>query len=75
VPDLPTLTVTDSQADRILAAFDDQGAYLAWLRKQLVEYVVNVELSRMQADALEQQRQAVTVLRAELDTTTQEATS
>lgn len=71
--DLPTLTVTDSQAGRILDAFEDRAAYLAWLRKQLVEYVINVEQSRMQADALEQQRQAVTALRAELDTATQEA--
>jgi hypothetical protein len=43
MPDLPTLTVTDAQAKRLLAAFGGVPQYKAWLRQRLVEVVQQYE--------------------------------
>lgn len=37
---LPTLTVTDAQATRILTAFGTALAYKIWLRDAIVNYVI-----------------------------------
>lgn len=43
MPDLPTLTVTQAQADRLIAVFGDVAAYKAWLREALKGYVLAAE--------------------------------
>lgn len=43
MPTLPTLTVTDAQAARLLAAFGSTDAYRAWLKKTLIDYVITYE--------------------------------
>lgn len=47
---LPTITVTDAQAARLIAVFGDAATYQAWLKETLVTYVL-----RKEADALYQQ--------------------
>ncbi|HWT39679.1 MAG TPA: hypothetical protein VN081_00135 [Dongiaceae bacterium] len=43
MPTLPTFTVTQAQADRLLAAYGSVDNYKAWLKEQIIEYVVEVE--------------------------------
>jgi len=44
MPDLPTITVTQAQADRLLAAFPGGVAtYRAWLKTTLAAYVTERE--------------------------------
>lgn len=43
MPDLPTLTVTQAQADRCLAAYGTVENYRAWLRAQVRRYVLTSE--------------------------------
>lgn len=68
MPDLPTLTVTDAQAVRMLAVFGDVATYKAWLRSRIVAYVLEQEQRRMAVEALEAQRAALGALRVELET-------
>jgi uncharacterized NAD(P)/FAD-binding protein YdhS len=46
MPALPTFTVTDAQAQRLLAAFGSVDNYKAWLKEQLVRYVVDHEINQ-----------------------------
>jgi hypothetical protein len=39
MPDLPTLTVTATQAQRILATFGSSLEYRKWLRQSIVNHV------------------------------------
>jgi len=58
MPDLPTITVTQAQADRILAAIQDQlgGAttaeatsfYKKWLAKQIKSFVLAYERKQIE---------------------------
>lgn len=43
MPDLPTFTVTSAQATRLLNAFGSTDNYKAWLRAQIIEFVLNKE--------------------------------
>jgi len=43
MPALPTLTVSQAQADRLLAAFGSVAAYKQWLKDSLVQYVIDAE--------------------------------
>lgn len=43
MPTLPTLTVTQAQADRLLAAFGTTKAYKDWLKENLIQYVIDHE--------------------------------
>lgn len=43
MPDLPTLTVTDAQANRMLAAYGSVANYKLWLREKIIEHVLNEE--------------------------------
>lgn len=65
MPNLPTFTVTDTVAQRLLAAFEGQEdetgapltavqAYKRWLRSSLTHYVLEQEL-RQKRDALQDQ--------------------
>jgi hypothetical protein len=57
VPNLPTLTVTDEQAARLLAVFGSVDAYKAWLRETLKAYVLEQERRRVDRVA-QQEREA-----------------
>lgn len=58
MPELPTLTVSDAQAARLMAAFGSVVDYKAWLRRQLVDHVTRYEMATINAetDALRRQR-------------------
>lgn len=43
MPALPTLTLTDAQAERCLAAYGSVAAYRAWLRDAVRDHVLAVE--------------------------------
>lgn len=43
MPELPTITVTDEQATRMLAAFGSAEAYREWLVEGIKDYVVTQE--------------------------------
>lgn len=78
MPDLPTLTVTDAQAQRLLEVFTDsvdpdtgqaltpQQAYRRWLRDTLVGHVLAQESIRLDQRAAEEKRRALTRLAEDL---------
>jgi hypothetical protein len=77
MPDLPTLTVTDAQANRILLAFggqvDEAGAaltpvqaYRRWLRESVRNHVLLVEGQKLDQQHNEAKRTALERLRGEL---------
>jgi len=43
MPNLPTLTVTQAQADRMLATYGDVDTYKEWLRVQIIDFVLRAE--------------------------------
>lgn len=51
MPQLPTLTVSAVQADRLMAVFGSPEAYKSWLMKNLKARVMEVELESAKADA------------------------
>jgi hypothetical protein len=51
VPALPTLTITDDQATRCLAAWGSVAAYKAWLASEVAGYVRASERATVLADA------------------------
>lgn len=77
MPDLPTLTVTTNQADRLLAAFDGQydadgnvltpaQAYRQWLRDGLRAYVLRSEARTIDESHNASKRAALAQVEAEL---------
>lgn len=48
MPDLPTLTVTQTQSDRMLAAYGTVANYKTWLAKAIKDYVAAAELQAFQ---------------------------
>ena len=67
MPNLPTIFVTDAQADRLLAAFGSVENYKAWLKATLIDYVVEHE-DRVARNAwFEQQREKNRTLRQQLE--------
>lgn len=51
MPTLPTLTVTDTQMQRLLAVFVDGPTYKAWLKEQLIAEVIAHEQRAIQEQA------------------------
>lgn len=52
MPTLPTIDVTQAQADRLLAAFGSVAEYKAWLRQALVARVSFSESEKVRAKAM-----------------------
>ena len=52
MPTLPTLTVTQAQADRMLAAWGDTESYKVWLKEQIIKYVIEWEKTLKQRQFL-----------------------
>lgn len=51
MPILPTLTVTDTQAQRLLAAFGSVENHKAWLKEALIARVVEHEARQAEQNA------------------------
>jgi hypothetical protein len=51
MPSLPTFTVTDAQAQRLLAAFGSVENYEEWLLRAIVGYVLSFEAEEINAQA------------------------
>lgn len=73
MPLLPTHNVTDAQAQRMLGAYGSQEAYLAWLKEQIIEFVIAkesqriFEIERARYEQIEIEKQAaLAALRASL---------
>ncbi len=43
MPDLPTITVTQAQADRMLSAWGSAANYKTWLKQMIIDYVLSQE--------------------------------
>lgn len=70
MPDLPTITVTNAQMQRLMAVFGDGPAYKQWLKQQLKNVVISAELQKLESThrvEMEAKRAEIT---ADLDTTT-----
>lgn len=57
MPNLPTVSVTQEQADRILAAFGSVASYTDWLKRQVRDAVLTIE-DRKDRAVFEAERQA-----------------
>ena len=68
MPNLPTLTVTDDQATRILAVFHDAPTYRRWLRDRVVETVLRAERTVLEGEAAAETTAALEALVAALPT-------
>lgn len=49
MPALPTLNVSDAQAQRITKAFGSVSAYKEWLKGQIIDFVINNEEQALMA--------------------------
>lgn len=67
MPTLPTVTVTQTQADRMLAAYGSVAAYKQWLVKQIKEYVVYQEALKIDQTDLARAQQHEADKQAQLD--------
>lgn len=46
MPALPTITVTDAQATRMLAAYGSPANYITWLTNAIIDYVTGSEFNK-----------------------------
>lgn len=67
MPTLPTLTVTDAQAQRITAAFGSVANYKAWLKSQVIEYVLHYEERQFDQSYMAERDQRRAAAQADLD--------
>lgn len=65
MPDLPTLTITDAQADRCLAAWGSVAAYREWLADAVRRYVRTSERAAVLEPLQQQLRDALAALDAD----------
>lgn len=68
MPTLPTLTVTQAQADRLLAAFGSTAAYKEWLKDALIGYVIHQETKTQVQAVQDSAKTADKDLRAQITT-------
>ena len=66
MPNLPTLTVSDTQLARLVAAFTDAAGYKAWLKAALLDEVQRREARRLDEEANSAKAAALESLAAEL---------
>jgi hypothetical protein len=70
MPNLPTLTVTQAQMDRLLQTFGDVNGYKSWLRQQVKAAVFDHESLAIQNQAKADIEVRRTEINADLDTAT-----
>ena len=72
MPNLPTFSVTDAQATRMLSAFGSTDAYIAWLKQSIIDFVIEKEInawSKAELAAFDQRLQArIAQLKTDLTT-------
>lgn len=51
MPNLPTISLTQPQLERVIAVFGDAATYKRWLRGHLVDAVVAAEAKAIEARA------------------------
>jgi hypothetical protein len=68
MPNLPTLAVTQPQADRILAVFGDVPTYKAWLKASLIAAVTAAEQQARNVAFAQAQTDAAAAVAADLGT-------
>jgi hypothetical protein len=66
MPALPTITVTDDQAARLLAAFGSVPNYLTWLTDSLIDKVMQNEANIIEQETNVLRQQRLEALRASL---------
>lgn len=66
MPDLPTLTLDKTEADKILAQFGDQDAYLDWLAGALRDELERRAVRSADETANAAKRQAVDAASADI---------
>lgn len=66
MPNLPTLTVTAEQAERLLAVFGDVDGYRAWLKDALKTHVMTQERHRVDRMAQQQREAEIKQIAADL---------
>lgn len=65
MPALPTVTVSDAQAARCLAAWGSVAAYKEWLRGSVRDYVLAAERVRVLGPLQQQMQAALAALAAD----------
>lgn len=66
MPNLPTLTVTDTQLAKCVAAFGDAAGYRAWLKTALRDEVLRREARRLDEEANTAKRDALAAYETDL---------
>lgn len=66
MPDLPTLNVTQQQAQVILESFGSAADYKSWLRHEIRLFVEHKKAQQMALEFNESKRSALASLRADL---------
>lgn len=66
MPTLPSLTVTDTQLAKCVAAFGDAAGYKAWLKTALRDEVLRRESRRLDEAANTAKRDALAAMESEL---------
>ena len=66
MPNLPTVTVTDAQLAKCVAAFTDAAGYKAWLKAALLDEVQRREARRLDEEHNAAKKAELVALAAEL---------
>lgn len=66
MPTLPSLTVTDAQLAKCVAAFTDAAGYRAWLKTALRDEVLRRESRRLDEAANTAKRDALAAMESDL---------
>jgi hypothetical protein len=66
MPNLPTLTVSDTQLARLVAAFTDAAGYKAWLKQAVRDEVQRRAARRLDEEHNAAKKAALVALAAEL---------
>lgn len=66
MPNLPTITVTDTQLAKCVAAFTDAAGYRTWLKAALRDEVLRREARRLDEAANTAKRDALAAMESEL---------
>lgn len=66
MPNLPTISITQAQLDKCVAAFTDAAGYRAWLKAAVRDEVLRREARRLDEEANTAKRDALAAMESEL---------
>ena len=66
MPSLPSISITQAQLDKCVAAFTDAAGYRAWLKAALRDEVLRREARRLDEEANTAKRDALAAMESEL---------